>query len=155
MGGKMILTEDESVLIIMADDDDDDQLLAKKALRNAKVKNEFVSLYDGQELLDYLRCEGQYSGQKVPRVGFVLLDLNMPKMDGREALKTIKEDPNLRHIPIVILTTSKAEEDIIHTYDLGCNCYIRKPVTFERMVDVVSVLGKFWIEIVEIPEKKE
>ena len=139
----------------MADDDPDDRLLTEEALSESHLLNELYFVEDGEELLDYLHQRGKYSdSQKAPRPGVILLDLNMPKKDGREALEEIKASPLLRQIPIVILTTSKAEEDIFRTYDLGASSFITKPVTFESLVEVMQTLGKYWFEIVELPPKK-
>jgi CheY-like chemotaxis protein len=140
------------ITILMADDDDDDRMLAKEALAECRLANDLHFVEDGEELIDYLCYRGQYSDpQSAPRPGLILLDLNMPKKDGREALKDIKSHAELRHIPIVILTTSKAEEDIYRSYDLGANSYITKPVTFDSLVDVMKALGRYWFEIVELP----
>lgn len=143
----------ESVVILMADDDKDDCMLLKDAFGECRLLNELRFVYDGEELLDYLTRRGKYADPETsPRPGLVLLDLNMPKLDGREALKEIRADEKLRKIPVVILTTSKAQEDILRTYDLGANSYITKPVTFESLVDVVKQFGRYWFEIVELPE---
>ncbi len=108
---------------------------------------------DGEELLDHLHRRGQYADPATsPRPGLILLDLNMPKKDGREALADIKADPDLRRIRVVVMTTSKAEEDIARTYNLSAASYIQKPVTFEGLVDVIRTLGKYWLEIVELPD---
>jgi CheY-like chemotaxis protein len=120
------------------------------------VENRLVNVLhcveDGEELMEYLRRQGRYVDQKdAPLPGLILLDLNMPRKDGREALKEIKADPELRRIPIVVLTTSKAEEDILRTYDLGVNSYVTKPVTFKSLVELVKVLGRYWFEVVELP----
>lgn len=142
----------QSVTILMADDDDDDCLLAKEALAESRLANNLHFVRDGEELMDYLYQRGQYAELiDSPRPGVILLDLNMPKKDGREALKEIKADPHLRQIPIVVLTTSKAEEDIYRSYDLGANSFISKPVTFGSLVEVMKTLGKYWFEIVELP----
>ena len=110
---------------------------------------------DGQEVMDYLLRKGKFvDAEKNPLPGLILLDLNMPKMDGRQVLKEIKNNPKLRTIPIIVLTTSKAEEDILKTYDLGVNSYITKPVTFDALVDIVKNLGKYWFEIVSMPYKE-
>jgi CheY-like chemotaxis protein len=136
----------------MADDDADDRLLAKDALAESRLVNDLHLVADGQELLDYLRHQGKYEEPSTsPRPGVILLDLNMPKKDGFEALTEIRSDPDLRHIPVVILTTSKAEEDIYRGYDLGANSFVTKPVTFEGLVDAMSALGQYWFEIVELP----
>ncbi len=142
----------DPIAILMADDDMDDQMLAREALVEARLANDLYFVKDGEELLDYLHNRGEYAEQPVPRPGLVLLDLNMPKKDGRQALKEIKEDANLRRIPIVVLTTSVAEEDILRTYDLGVNSFITKPVTFEGLVEVMKSLSKYWFEIVELPQ---
>jgi CheY-like chemotaxis protein len=140
------------VTILMADDDDDDCLLAREALAESRLANELYFVKDGEELMDYLYRRGKYVLESdSPRPGLILLDLNMPKKDGREALTLIKSDPNLRQIPVVVLTTSKAEEDIYRSYDLGANSFITKPVTFASLVDVIKTIGKYWFEIVELP----
>ncbi len=129
-----------SVTILMADDDEDDRELTEEALRTARLHNEVRFVVDGQDLMDYLRREGAYSDPEVdaPRPGIILLDLNMPKKDGREALAEIKADEALRQIPVVVLTTSKDEEDVFRTYDLGVNSFITKPVTFAGLVEVLA-----------------
>lgn len=140
------------ILILMAEDDADDRLLVKEALEESRVLNELRFVEDGEELLEYLRGQGRYAGEgSSPRPGLVLLDLNMPRKDGREALREIKADPGLRRIPIVVMTTSKAEEDIFRSYDSGASSYITKPVTFERLVELMKTLGQYWIEFVELP----
>lgn len=146
------ITITSSITILMADDDEDDRLMAKDAVEEARLLNEICFVEDGEELMDYLHHRGEYSDlKKSPRPGLILLDLNMPKKDGREALKEIKTDSSLRQIPIVVLTTSKAEEDILRTYDLGVNSFITKPVSFDSLVDIMKVLGKYWFNIVELP----
>jgi CheY-like chemotaxis protein len=136
----------------MADDDADDRMLTRDALAEARLANDLRFVEDGEELLDYLRRRGRFSEPDCcPRPGLILLDLNMPRMDGREALAAIKSDPSLRRIPVVVLTTSKAEEDIYRSYDLGVNSFITKPVTFEGLVSVMRALGQYWFEIVELP----
>ncbi len=140
------------VTILMADDDPDDCMLAREALAESRLANDLRFVSDGEELLDYLHHRGKYAQpSSSPRPGLILLDLNMPKKDGREALKEIKANPNLRYIPIVVLTTSKAEEDIHRSYDLGANSFIVKPVTFSSLVEVMKTLRKYWFEIVELP----
>ena len=140
------------ITILMADDDEDDRLMTKEALEEARLlTDEIRFVEDGEELMDYLYHRDKYINDS-PRPGFILLDLNMPRKDGREALKEIKADPHLRQIPIVVLTTSKAEEDILRTYDLGVNSFITKPVSFESLVDIMKTLKKYWFEIVELPE---
>jgi|TARA_Y100001968_G_scaffold283550_1_gene282266 CheY-like chemotaxis protein len=139
----------------MADDDEDDRLLALDALKEGRVLNNLHCVEDGVELLEYLRREGKFADPATsPRPSLILLDLNMPRMDGREALQHIKADPNLRSIPVVILTTSKEEEDMIRGYDLGAASYITKPVNFEGLVDLMRAIGRYWIEFVELPHNK-
>jgi len=143
----------KSILILMADDDEDDRLMTKEAFEEARLANELRFVEDGEELLDYLYRRGAYSNpEDSPRPGLILLDLNMPKKDGREALSEIKADPELKQIPIVVLTTSKAEEDIYRSYDLGVNSFITKPVSFEGMVFVIGTLAQYWFQIVRLPE---
>jgi CheY-like chemotaxis protein len=146
------MSKNDGVLILMADDDDDDFLLTQKALKESKLLNTLYRVKDGEELIDYLKGRGQFENDASrPRPGVILLDLNMPRKDGREALKEIKSDPELSDIPIVVFTTSKAEEDIYRSYKLGVNSFITKPVTFENLIQVMQTLGKYWFEIVELP----
>jgi CheY-like chemotaxis protein len=144
----------EPVVVLMADDDPDDRMLIEDAWEENRLANELHFVEDGEELIDYLHQRGQYGDlAAAPLPGLILLDLNMPRKDGREALKEIKADPNLRRIPIVVLTMSKAEEDILWTYDLGANSFITKPATFEGLVETVRTLAKYWFQIVELPPK--
>lgn len=145
----------KSIVILMADDDADDRLLAKDALAECRLANDLHFVENGEELLEYLQRRGKYTQlADSPRPGLILLDLNMPKKDGREALKEIKADPELRKIPVVVLTTSKADTDIGRIYELGANSFISKPVSFDSLVDVMQILGRYWFEIVELPVKK-
>ncbi len=140
------------ILVLVADDDPEDRMLIEDAFEESRLVNTLAFVEDGEELLDYLHRRNGYSHPSAsPRPGLILLDLNMPRKDGREALKEIKADPDLRKIPIVVMTTSKAEEDIMRTYDQGVNSFITKPVTFEGLVDVVKMLGRYWFQIVELP----
>lgn len=140
------------IVILLADDDEEDRMLAADAMRESRVANDLRFVEDGEELLDYLYKRDRYSdADACPTPGLILLDLNMPRKDGREALREIKADPDLRRIPVVVLTTSKAEEDIYRTYDLGANSFITKPVSFEGLVAVMRDIGRYWIEIVELP----
>ncbi len=142
----------KTLIILMADDDADDRLLAQDAMQESRVLNELHFVEDGVELLSYLRGDDEFSDRTLyPMPGLILLDLNMPKKDGREALGEIKADPRLRRIPVVILTTSKAEEDMVKGYDLGAASYITKPVTFDALVELMRTLGKYWVEFVELP----
>jgi CheY-like chemotaxis protein len=139
--------------ILLADDDEEDRELARDALQDSRLANEMKFVVDGQDLLDYLRHEGRWADSSVdaPRPGIILLDLNMPKKDGREALAEIKADDSLRRIPIVVLTTSKDEADVLETYDLGVSSFITKPVTFGGLVEVMRTWTQYWFEIVELP----
>ena len=140
-----------SITILVADDDPDDRMLMKEALEENLLANDLHFVADGEELMEYLRHEGRYAGAApAPRPGLILLDLNMPRKDGREALREINADPCLRRIPTVVLTTSKSEEDICRSYDLGANSYIAKPVTFQALVEVTRTLGQYWFDIVEL-----
>ena len=142
------------ITILMADDDPDDCMLVKDAFAESRLINDLRFVEDGESLMDYLTHQGKYTDSSLsPRPNLILLDLNMPLKDGREALKEIKENPNLRRIPVVVLTTSMADEDVLRTYDLGANSYITKPVTFAGLVKVMKSLGKYWLEIVELPEE--
>lgn len=144
-----------TLVILIADDDAEDRMLVKDALEESKLINEIQFVEDGEQLLDFLFNRGKYEDkQKYPTPGLILLDLNMPKKDGREALKEIKEDARLKVIPIVVLTTSKAEEDILKSYNLGVSSFITKPVTFRSLVDIMTTLSKYWFEIVELPHLK-
>ena len=141
------------ITILMAEDDADDRLMTKEAFEESRLANDLRFVEDGEELMDYLKRRGKYTDpESSPRPGLILLDLNMPRKDGREALREIKADPQLKHLRVVVLTTSKAEEDIFRTYDLSAASYITKPVTFESLVEVVRALGKYWLEIVELPD---
>ena len=142
----------DAIVILMADDDDDDFMLTEKALKESKLLNTLIRVKDGEELLDYLLKRGEYEEAKTVRPGVILLDLNMPRKDGREALREIKSNDELRDIPVVVFTTSKAEEDIYRSYQLGVNSFITKPVTFENLIAVMKALGKYWFEIVELPQ---
>ena len=138
-------------VILMADDDADDRLLAQDAIAESKIPSELHFVENGEELMDYLHRRGRYSAASAPRPGLILLDLNMPKKDGREALREIKGNRDLRRIPVVILTTSQAETDIAQLYDGGANSFITKPVSFDTLVNVMRALGRYWFETVELP----
>ena len=147
--------EGKLITILLADDDLDDRKLTQDAFAENRLANQLHCVEDGEDLLEYLRRSGKFSGLRgTPLPGLILLDLNMPRKDGREALKEIKADPELRRIPIVVLTTSKAEEDIVRTYDLGVNSYVTKPVTFKSLVELIKVMGRYWFEVVELPPEE-
>ena len=144
------------ITILVADDDADDRLMIEEAFLERRVRNQVDFVEDGEELLEYLHREGKYTSMRgQPYPGLILLDLNMPKVDGREALRRMKTDALLQRVPVVVLTTSRAEEDIIRTYGMGVNSFITKPVTFEGLVDVVSALCNYWIEVVALPPECE
>ena len=141
----------KSITILIADDDPDDRFITKEAFKEAGLINDLRFVEDGEELIDYLYQRGKYHDAKnAPRPGLILLDLNMPKKDGREALREIKADESLRRIPVVVLTTSKEEEDIIRAYDLGSNSYITKPVSFNSLLITLKALANYWLQIVQL-----
>ena len=141
-----------SIRIVVADDDPDDRMFMREALEEIRLANDLQFVVDGEELMNLLQGQGAYAERPLSALpGLILLDLNMPRKDGREALKEIKANPLLRHIPVVVLTTSKAEEDIFRTYDLGVSSFITKPVNFDGLVEVLTAIGKYWFEIVELP----
>lgn len=140
------------IMILMAEDDPEDAMLVRDALAEARLTNELRCVTDGEQLMDYLHRRGAYADPATsPRPGIILLDLNMPRKDGREALAEIRADPALAHLPVIVLTTSQAEEDILRSYGLGANSYIAKPVTFEKLVDIMRCIGRYWFEIGELP----
>ncbi|MCB0112968.1 MAG: response regulator [Caldilineaceae bacterium] len=145
-------TRQSTITILLAEDDPDDRLLTRDALAAARLVNRLYVVEDGVELLDYLYRRGRYASPELaPKPGLILLDLNMPRKDGRECLIEIKSDPQLRRIPVVVLTTSNSDEDIVRSYDLGVNSFIVKPVTFTGLVDAMQALDRYWFEIVELP----
>jgi CheY-like chemotaxis protein len=143
----------QSVVILLADDDPEDREMTRKALAKNHLANDLYEVGDGEALLDFLNHRGRYAPPALsPTPGLILLDLNMPKMDGREALAEIKSDRALRRIPVVVMTTSKAEEDIVRMYELGSNSFINKPVTLGALIEVTMVIGQYWFQIVTLPE---
>lgn len=144
--------EREPICILLADDDPDDRMLTERALKKNRLANLIKMVEDGEQLMDYLYRRGSFADpESSPRPGLILLDLNMPRKDGREALEEIKSDPSLRRIPVVVLTTSEAEQDILRSYDLGVNAFVTKPVTFDGLAEAIMRLGEFWFEIVKLP----
>jgi CheY-like chemotaxis protein len=139
----------KTITILLADDDADDRLLVQEAFEENHLLNVMDTVEDGEELMDYLYRRGKYN--EATRPSMILLDLNMPRKSGLEALREIRADADLKSIPVVVLTTSKAEEDIIRSYELGVNSFIVKPVTFESLVELVRTLGRYWFQIVELP----
>ena len=144
--------ETRPIDILLVEDNPGDVRLTREALKDAKVLNEIYVARDGVEAMQFVHNEGSFANAPMPDI--ILLDLNLPKKDGREVLAEIKKDPKLRHIPIVILTTSKADEDIIRTYDLHANAYITKPVDLNRFVEIMHALEQFWFTIVKLPPKE-
>ena len=145
------MPSDRPVRILVVDDDPDDQLLIREALDEARVQTDVQVVNDGLELLDYLRRGGRFSRIDTPQPDLILLDLNMPRMGGHEVLQTLKADPELRKIPIVVLTTSKRDEDVQRSYEFGANTFITKPNSFPELVDVVQALEKYWFRVAELP----
>lgn len=145
------MTSVKALQILMVEDNPDDVDLTREALRDAKVVVDMSVMKDGVEAMAYLRREGSYA--QAPRPDLILLDLNMPRKDGREVLADIKADPDLRRIPVVVLTTSQAEEDVLKAYDLHVNCYIAKPVDFEQFIKVVKAIEGFWFSVVTLPRE--
>jgi two-component system response regulator len=143
------MRESKPIEILLVEDNAGDARLAREALRDAKVRNNLTWLSDGEEALAFLRRQGKYS--HAPRPDLILLDLNLPRKDGREVLTEIKSDDHFKRIPVVILTTSQAEEDILKAYHLNANCYIPKPVDLERFLTVVKTIEDFWLTIVKLP----
>lgn len=142
----------EPITVLMAEDDADDRELTREAFDDARLANDLRFAVDGEDLMDYLLRRGPHANPETsPRPSLILLDLNMPRKDGREALREIKANPDLRQIPVVVLTTSDAEEDICSSYDLGVNSFIRKPVTFETLASIIRTLGVYWFQIVRLP----
>ncbi|GAA4829816.1 response regulator [Algivirga pacifica] len=148
----MIYNKMEPITILYADDDPEDRMLALEAFEESNLNNKLTFVEDGEELLDYLYHQNKYSDtEKHPTPGLIILDLNMPKKDGREVLKELKKDSKLSAIPVVVLTTSSSEDDIQDTYKLGVSSFITKPVTFESLVETIQTLGKYWLEVVKLP----
>lgn len=143
------MSDREPVEILLAEDNPGDVKLTRKALEQGKLVNNLHVVTDGVEAMQYLRGEGEYAG--TPRPDLVLLDLNMPRKDGREVLEDIKHDDELKRIPVVVLTSSDAEEDVVESYDLHANAYLTKPVDFDGFMDIVGTLENFWLEVVKLP----
>lgn len=152
-----MMTAGKSITILLADDDEEDREMTREALQNSRLANEMKFCVDGQDLMDYLRRQGRYADGSVPapRPGVILLDLNMPKKDGREALAEMKADESLRSIPVVVLTTSKDDEDVFRTYDLGVSSFITKPVSFAGLVEAMRTWQRYWLELVELASPPE
>lgn len=152
------MSQDDGIHILLAEDDPDDRLLTRRALGESPMPATMTSVEDGAELLRYLRHEGEYrdNGEETAAwPDLILLDLNMPGMDGREALREIKTDAELRRLPVVVLTTSEAERDILESYDLGVNAFITKPVNFDDLADAMQALGAFWFDLATLPPEHD
>jgi len=139
----------DHVHVLLVEDDPGDVLMTREAFEHHKIRNPLHVVSDGAEALRFLRKEGEYAD--APRPGLVLLDLNLPRMNGREVLAEVKSDPNLRSIPVVVLTTSAAEEDILRSYDLHANAYVTKPVDFSRFMEVIRQIDDFFVSVVKLP----
>lgn len=138
--------------LLLVEDNEGDVLLTQEALERAKVRNTMTVVGDGVEAMDFLRRKGRFND--APRPDLILLDLNLPRMDGREVLQELKNDPDLRRIPVVVLTTSRAEEDVLRSYSLHANCYITKPVDLQQFLSVVRSISEFWLQVVRLPPKE-
>jgi CheY-like chemotaxis protein len=151
------MSQDDGIHILLAEDDPDDRLLTRRALGESPLAATVTTVEDGAELMRYLRREGEYqdNGEKAAWPDLVLLDLNMPRMDGREALREIKTDAELRRLPVVVLTTSEADRDILESYNLGVNAFITKPVNFDDLADAMQALGKFWFDLATLPPEHD
>lgn len=144
----------DDLTILIAEDDNQDRLLIEHALRKSRILNDIRFVIDGEDLMNYLYNRGEYADPaESPRPGLILLDLNMPKKDGREALQEIKSDPNLFSIPVIVLTTSKADEDVARSYLSGANSFISKPVSMDGLVNVMKTLKEYWFQIVRLPQE--
>ncbi len=147
----MVPNEGEPIEILLAEDNPGDVRLTEKALDHGNILNNLHVVNDGAEAIKFLRQEGEYADE--PRPDLVLLDLNMPRKDGREVLEDMKTDPDLRRLPVVVLTSSEAEEDVVRSYELNANAYLTKPVDFDGFVDIVKRIEDFWFSVVKMPPK--
>jgi CheY-like chemotaxis protein len=150
----MLERNGKPAVILLAEDDPGDQEIVRRAFQNSKIRNELVIVSDGEEALDYLFHKGKYADADIASPDLILLDLNMPKIDGREVAQQIRSNAQLRYIPIVVLTTSKQEEDIVRSYNLGVNSYITKPVTIDQFIKVLQKLEEYWFQIVVLPPRE-
>jgi CheY-like chemotaxis protein len=148
----MHTTKPGSLMILIADDDADDRMFLERALRQTGYAQEICAVEDGEELLDFLYQRGPYTTNIAPRPSLLILDLNMPRLNGFEALKAIRDDLNFRWLPIVVMSTSTADDDVVRSYNLGVNSFVTKPFNYNRLVEIISVLKKYWLETVRLPE---
>ena len=142
---------EQEIQVLLVEDDPGDVLMTREAFQDYKLRNELHVVNDGEQAMQFLRQEGEFAGR--PRPDLVLLDLNLPRMDGREVLQAIKSDPELSSIPVVVLTTSEAEDDVLRSYSLHANAYVTKPVDFERFINVVRQIDDFFVTIVRLPRR--
>jgi CheY-like chemotaxis protein len=150
----MTSSSQHRLIVLMADDDEDDQMFAQDAFEESRLPHHLTFVNDGEALIEYLKgCLESDGPSHTLLPDLILLDLNMPRKDGREALREIKENPRLRHIPVVVLTTSSSDGDVFRSYDIGANSYITKPVTFDSLVEVLDTLGKYWLSVVRLPRE--
>jgi CheY-like chemotaxis protein len=149
------MNRDAPIHILLAEDDPDDRLFTRRALLETRVSTRLTTVENGKELLHYLRHEEEKLNGEASHPDLVLLDLNMPRMDGREALREMKSDPELRRIPVVVLTTSEADQDVLQSYDLGVNAFMTKPVSFNELTDAMDSLGAFWFDFVKLPSEHD
>jgi len=147
----MNIFEGKPIEILLVEDSPSDATLTIEALEAGKVVNKLNLVEDGVEAMAYLKCEGKYA--KATRPDLIMLDLNLPRKDGREVLAELKNDPELKTIPIIVLTTSRSDKDILQSYQLNANCFITKPVDFQQFIDVVKTIEKFWLTVVTLPPK--
>jgi CheY-like chemotaxis protein len=140
-----------SIVVLMAEDDEEDRMMVRDAMAEAAAGVDLRYVENGEELLDYLRNHGRWAGVDAPTPGLVLLDLNMPRKDGREALREMKADPALRALPVIILTTSREEDEVARGYNLGANSFVQKPVTFDGLVTLMRTIGLYWFDTVQLP----
>lgn len=148
----MVGRNSRPAIVLLVEDDPGDQELTRRALQDDVIKTDLRIVCDGEEAMDYLLQQGAYTLHTAPRADLVLLDLNMPKMDGRQVLMKMREHPVLRRIPVVVLTTSRQEEDIVRSYDLGCSSFITKPVKMEAFIQATKEIGHYWFELVTLPD---
>lgn len=150
------LAKRRTAVILLVEDDPGDQELTRRALKEGILITDLHVVSDGQEALDYLQRRAEYANPSAsPRPDLILLDLNMPRMDGREVLRHVRKDPDIAHIPIVVLTTSEQEQDILQSYKIGCNSFITKPVYFDNFIRAVQQLDRYWLELVTLPPRLE
>ena len=147
----MNISEARPIEILLVEDSPSDAALTKEALEAGKIANNLYRVVDGVEAMEFLRQQGKY--EKAPRPDLIMLDLNLPRKDGRDVLRELKKDPWLSIIPVIVLTTSHSDKDVLQSYQLNCNCYITKPVDFQHFIEVVKSIEQFWLTVVTLPPK--